>query len=372
MDEMSNEEDIEQITSETKISEADLEDLFPHKEFYNKRDQLTNMLINHMLVGSWRKYRSAHRKYPFVPTRSLRPRSMGDDKPEKKMGLHHDGFILFTAGSLSEQDMEYILFENQFKVNKETLVQNKFDNPSFLEDFDINCTYFEDETLSRFEKAVMTLSEEDSALLIQADSKTKELRYALTHYMVKVDWSKHDAKRALAKRTGYITARLSELDRDIRQELGKKLLERYGFPRLGGNRSIAAAQAAEYLTTFTKDPFAVYVQNQESRTLSLITPDFVSKYVLVKMPTAHMTIARSMHNNFNKNFIYGQNVAVLRVDYQTTDESKTWEGEIRELQSQKPWLIVENQSLVPKRNSNANPITYNVVYDKEDPFLLPS
>jgi len=336
------------------------------------RNELDIALLQYGLIDPYFRFKKAGEEYRFVGKRELKPRGK---VTEAENDLISGFIVLFAEEAIPSELKKYIRYFDENKVTKENLQEIVLNSGSVARSFLISQKYFEHK---KFFDLLNELLPVDYALLIQQDATSRSrLRYALTHFHVRIDWLIDFAAEALAKQLRYISKDLYEKGEKYAQNLGEKLFEYFSFHHSASGRRTAAVVAyqllssADFITT-------VYVNSAESRTMTKIFENGVSKFCLVKVPREHIKMLENHEKlnvkNFSKNYLihetedYG--VGIFHVFYRHNEHSTPPpDGKLRELQSDVQWLRVDNQLLVPKPGApDCRPINYSIIYDQQDPF----
>ncbi len=326
------------------------------------RDELDQFVLNHSLVGSYNNFLRLHMPYPFVELRELKPRAR---IPSVEFDAQNSFLIIFSEDFIDKKHKKYIRYFDVNKTTKDNLLKHKY-FPN-VENFNRNLKHFETKEFFSLLESLLPI---DYALLIQRNQRTK-VRYALTHFHVRIDWPISDASEDLAKDLRYISKDLYEKGDKYAEDFQKKLFEYYGVPVMSGGRRTVAIVAAQY---FRQLPgiTTIYVSSSESRNLLRIDERGVSKSVLVKLPDSEIKKladnAGITQNRFTKNYVIARQrrnfICILKVDYDYTSHALPSEGgRLRELNSDTNWLTVSQEHILPKPSTLIHPpIPYKMVY----------
>lgn len=335
------------------------------------RDELDTYLIDFALPDSYRNFRKANVPYSFVEKRELKPRAKVS---EIENSLMNTFIVIFTEQSIPQDMQKYIRYFANNKVTKENLGELKLTGLNMPDRFQTNMKYFEN---IRFYDLLRDLLPVDYALLLQRDTSVKHKdRFMLSHFHVRIDWLIDLAAESLGKELRYLYKDLYEKGEKFAYEMVEKLFEYYSFHHtVSGRRTAAllASQLLRQLPYFT----TVYVSSSESRTLTRISEDGISKYSLIQLDRAAIEQIEKHPNgdpDFRKKFLihktrdYG--VGIFHVVYKHNEHSKPpADGKLRELKPDVQWLRVRNQLLMPKSSyPNVRPIRYQIIYDQQDPL----
>lgn len=335
------------------------------------RNELDYSLLKYGLIDGYNRTKKSGEEYKFPEKRELKPRGKVTEVENELI----DGFIiLFCEDVIPANLKKYIRHFDNNKVTKDNLPEIVFGSGRVAPELLKVQRNFEH---SRFLDLLKNLLPVDYALLIQQDSIAKSrTRYALTHFHVRIDWLIDFAAESLGKRLRYLSRDLYEKGEKYASEMVEKLFEYYSFHHSVSGRRTAAVVAyqllssADFLST-------VYVNSSESRTLTRISEEGISKFCLVKIPDEHVKElergGKYMVKDFRKDFLIseeGEGVAIFRVVYQHNKHSRpSSNGKFRELQPDVNWLKVSSQSLIPKPSATEQaPIPYAIIYDQQDPF----
>lgn len=326
------------------------------------RDELDQFVIGYSLVGSYNNFLRLRTSYPFVELRELKPRAR---IPSIEFDAQNSFLIIFSEDVIEKKHKKYIRYFDANKTTKTNLLSHKY-FPN-VENFNRDLKYFE---TSDFFSLLRSLLPVDYALLIQKNQRTK-VRYALTHFHVRVDWPIADASENLAKELRYISKDLYEKGDKYAENLQKKLFEYYGIPVMSGGRRTAAIVAAQYFRQ-SDGITTIYVASSESRNLLRIDEKGVSKSVLVKLSVEQVKtlvmLAQIPQSSFTKNYVIarqGKNyVCILNVRYDHTSHALPSEGgRLRELNFDTNWLTVAEEHILPKPSvTKYAPIPYKMIY----------
>ncbi|MCF8045339.1 MAG: hypothetical protein K9J83_05720 [Desulfarculaceae bacterium] len=328
----------EQLSREAKLVRSYYEVL---------RDELDQVMIKYSLVDSYNNFIRHKSPYPFVETRELKPRAR---IPSTEFEAQNSFLVIFTENYIDEKHKKYIRYFDVNKTTKTNLLKH-IDFPD-VENFSRQAKYLDTEGFFSFLESLLPV---DYALLIQR-SKLSKLRYALTHFHVRVDWPIADAAEDLAKDLRYISKDLYEKGDKYADDLQKKFFEYYGVPLMAGGRRTAAITAAQYLRKIGGIT-TVYAGSSESRALLQIDEKGISKSVLVRFdPSEVKEIAGSAklsQNNFTKNYVIAKegkySVVIFRARYAYTGHALPSEGgKLREMKVDTNWLRVCSEFLLPK------------------------
>ncbi|MCP3875074.1 MAG: hypothetical protein GY699_18220 [Desulfobacteraceae bacterium] len=326
------------------------------------RDELDQFVIGYSLVGSYNNFLRIRSPYPFVELRELKPRAR---IPSIEFDAQNSFLIIFAEDVIHKKHKKYIRYFDANKTTKNNLLKHKY-FPN-VENFNRDLKYFETRDFFSLLRSLLPI---DYALLIQRNQKTK-VKYALTHFHVRIDWPIAEASEALAKDLRYISKDLYEKGDKYAEDFQKKFFEYYGIPVLSGGRRTAAIVAAQY---FRQLPgiTTVYVSSSESRNLLRIDEKGVSKSVLVKLPDEKVKqlakFAGITQNSFTKNYVIGRQrknfVCILNVKYDYTNHALPSEGgRLREFKPDTNWLTVSEEHILPKPSIlSRSPIPYKMVY----------
>jgi len=331
------------------------------------RDQMDLYLVKHALIDSYNNFCKAEEPYPFVAKRELKPRAR---VVEKEYANHNHFLVLFCEGTIPSSSKKYIRFFDTNKVTKEAIAE--LAHVQLHKKYSRNLRYFDN---PGFESLTLDLLPVDYALLIQRDPSIKaRTRYAMTHFHVKIDWPIDNATEEMAQQLRYITKDLYEKGEKYAQNLHHKLFENYGFHYVVGGRRTAAVVAAQFLKKLDFIS-TVYVASAESRALTRISERGVSRFVLIKIPTAEMDRLAAENNLDFDYFVdrylvdiqddYG--VGIFQVVYRNTTYSKPPDdGKLRKLRPDYQWLTVSNQLIIPlPGNPDTYPISYSTIYSPD-------
>ncbi|MBU8848675.1 MAG: hypothetical protein KOO64_03995 [Desulfobacterales bacterium] len=326
------------------------------------RDELDQFVLGYSLVGSYNNFLRLRVPYPFVELRELKPRAR---IPSVEFDAQNSFLIIFSEDFIHKKHKKYIRYFDANKTTKNNLLKHKY-FPN-VENFNRNLKFFE---TNEFFSLLRSLLPIDYALLIQRNQQTK-VRYALTHFHVRIDWPIAEASEDLAKDLRYISKDLYEKGDKYAEDFQKKFFEYYSVPVMSGGRRTAAIVAAQY---FRQLPgiTTVYVSSSESRNLLRIDERGVSKSVLVKLPDSEIkkladTIGITQ-NSFTKNYVIARQrknfVCILNIRYDYTLHALPSEGgRLRELNPDTNWLTVSEEHILPKPSVLIHPpIPYKMVY----------
>jgi hypothetical protein len=330
------------------------------------RDELDHFMLQYSLVDSYNNFARQKMPYPFVETRELKPRAR---IPSTEFEAQNSFLVVFFEESIKDVHKKYIRF---FDVNKTTKA-NLLDHHSFpnIDKFDKQMKCFETENFFSFLKSMLTV---DYALLIQRNT-LKKVKYALTHFHVRIDWPIAEAAEDLAKDLRYISKDLYENGDKYAEDLQKKFFEYYGIPIMAGGRRTAAIIAAQYFRRFG-GVSTVYVGSSESRSLLTIGEQGVSKSVLVKLSKEQINdivksplLAQEMTTGkFVRNYVVAREgnsyISIFNATYAKTPHALPPEGgKLRELNPDINWLTVASECIMPKPFvKKYAPVPYKMIY----------
>jgi len=326
------------------------------------RDELDQFVLGYSLVGSYNNFLRLRAPYPFVELRELKPRAI---IPSVEFDAQNSFLIIFSEDFIDKKHKKYIRYFDVNKTTKDNLLKHKY-FPN-VENFNRDLKFFE---TGDFFSLLRSLLPIDYALLIQRNQRTK-VRYALTHFHVRIDWPIAEASEDLARELRYISKDLYEKGDKYAEDFQKKLFEYYGVPVMSGGRRTAAIVAAQYFRQFPGIT-TIYVSSSESRNLLRIDERGVCKSVLVKLPDSEIKklagTAGITQNRFTKNYVIarqGKNfICILNVKYDYTSHALPSEGgRLRELNPDTNWLTVSQEHILPKPSTLIHPpIPYKMVY----------
>jgi len=311
------------------------------------RDELDQFVLGYSLVGSYDNFFRLKTPYPFVELRELKPRAR---IPSIEFDAQNSFLIIFSEDFIDKKHKKYIRYFDANKTTKHNLLKHKY-FPD-VENFDRNLKFFDTKDFFSFLRSLLPI---DYALLIQRNQQSK-VKYALTHFHVRVDWPIADASEDLAKELRYISKDLYEKGEKYAEDFQKKFFEYYSVPVMSGGRRTAAIVAAQY---FKQLPgiTTVYVSSSESRSLLKIDENGVSKSVLVKIPVDEIkNLAEKVgisQNSFTKNYVIARQrknfICILNVKYGYTSHALPSEGgRLRDFKLETNWLTVSEEYLLPK------------------------
>lgn len=334
------------------------------------RNELEFSLIQLGLVEPYFKFIKSGVDYKFVEKRELKPRGKVTEAENDLI----DGFIvLYAEAAVPAELKKYVRYFDNNKVTKENLQEIVLTSRNVASQFTKAQKYFGH---PKFFDLLGDLLPVDYALLIQQDSISKS-RYALSHFHVRIDWLIDFATESLAKHLRYISKDLYEKGEKYAQSLVEKLFEYFSFHHTVSGRRTAAVVAYQllYISDFIT---TVYVNSAESRTLTKLSENGVSKFCLVKLPKEHIELIEKNPKlnikNFRKNYLIHEEedfgVGIFHTFYKRNEYSRPpADGRLRELQSEVQWLRVANQLLLPKPEAfDHSPINYSIIYHQQDPL----
>ena len=326
------------------------------------RDELDQFVLGYSLIGSYNNFLRLRTPYPFVELRELKPRAR---IPSIEFDAQNSFLIIFCEDAIDKSHKKYIRYFDVNKTTKSNLLKHKY-FPN-IENFNRNLKFFD---TCDFFSLLRSLLPIDYALLIQRVAQAK-VRYALTHFHVRIDWPIAEASESLAKELRYISKDLYEKGDKYAEDFQKKFFEYHGIPVLSGGRRTAAIVAAQY---FRQMPgiTTIYVSSSESRNLLKIDESGVSKFVLVKLPVEEIknlaAITGITQTSFTKNYVVARQrkhfVCILNVKYDYTSHARPSDGgRLRELKADTNWLTVSEEYILPKPSVlKYSPIPYKMVY----------
>ncbi|MDH5543360.1 MAG: hypothetical protein OEY64_10410 [Nitrospinota bacterium] len=337
------------------------------------RNELDYSLLQYGILDPYANIKKSGQEYRFVEKRELKPKGKVTEAENEQI----EGFIiLFCEKPVEPHLKKYIRYFDNNKVTKENLPDIVLGSSRVAPELLKTQKNFEHK---RFLDLIKALLPVDYALLIQPDQSTKsKLRFSLSHFHVRIDWLIDFAAEALGKELRYVSKDLYEKGEEYAEEMVEKLFEYYSFHHTVSGRRTAALVAYQLLSSASHIS-TVYVNSSESRTLTKISEEGITKYCLVKIPKEHV---KEMDNgerfqhikNFRRNYLLNESkdggVGILRIVYTHNEHSTPpGDGKLRELQPDVNWLKVVSQSLIPKPTVfEGTPLLYNIIYDQQDPF----
>lgn len=326
------------------------------------RDELDQFVLEYSLVGSYNNFLRLKTPYPFVELRELKPRAR---IPSVEFEAQNSFLIIFSEDFIHKKHKKYIRYFDANKTTKQNLLKHKY-FPD-VENFDRNLKFFDTKDFFSLLSSLLPI---DYALLIQRNQQSK-VKYALTHFHVRIDWPIAEASEDLAKELRYISKDLYEKGDKYADDFQKKFFEYYSVPVMAGGRRTAAIVAAQY---FKQLPgiTTVYVSSSESRNLLRIDETGVSKSVLVKLPADEIKkladkTGISQHS-FTKNYVIARQrknfICILNVRYDYTSHALPSEGgRLRDFKLETNWLTVSEEYILPKPGVLMYPpVPYKMVY----------
>ncbi|MCK5837047.1 MAG: hypothetical protein KAH09_07250 [Desulfobacula sp.] len=326
------------------------------------RDEMDQFTLAYALVGSYDNFIRLQEPYPFVELRELKPRAR---IPSVEFEAQNTFLIIFSEDFIDKNHKKYIRYFDDAKTTKDNLLKHK----SFpdVENFNRNVKFFETQGFFSFLGSLLPI---DYALLIQRNLQCK-VRYALTHFHVRIDWPIADASEALAKDLRYISKDLYEKGDKYAEDFQKKFFEYHGVPLMAGGRRTAAIVAAQYLRKI-RGIKTVYVGSSESRALLKLGERGLSKFVLARFSRDEVReIARTAmitQNSFTKNYAIAKEgkklVCIFNANYDYTTHSLPPEGgRLRELNPDTNWLTVSLEQIIPRPGvCKYPPIPFKMIY----------
>ena len=359
-------------------NELSWEDRLRRSYYEVLRDELDHLMLKYSLVDSYNNFIRQKMPYPFVETRELKPRAR---IPSVEFEAQNSFLVVFFEESIKDIHKKYIRF---FDVNKTTKA-NLLDHHSFpsLDQFDKRIKYFETDGFFSFLESMLPV---DYALLIQRNT-LKKVKYALTHFHVRIDWPIAEAAEDLAIALRYISKDIYENGDKYAEDLQKKFFEYYGVPLMAGGRRTAAIIAAQYFKRFGGIS-TVYVGSSESRSLLTIGDQGVSKSILVKLSKEQVEeIVKSTSmvskrisginacsapdmtpGKFIRNYVVAREgnsyISIFKTRYANTVHALFPEGgKLRELNPDINWLTVSSECIMPKPFvKKYAPLQYKMIY----------
>lgn len=312
------------------------------------RDELDGFLIQKSLIDSYHNFLSHNVEYPFVDKRELKPKARIF---EKESPYHRAFIVMFCEGSLPDYCKKYIRYFDKNKVVKENL--EYLVDVKIYKSFADNLRYFETRGFFHLLDGLLPL---DYALLIQRDeSVRRKTRYILSHFYVKIDWPIVEAAEDLGKDLRYISRDIYERGDKYAEALQQKLFEYYGSHYTAGGRRTAGLVAAQFLKHLDFIS-TVYVSSAESRSLTKISEQGITKFVLLPLSPEEISKICQENNvpqvDFEKYYVVIKteiySVVIFEVTYTHTEYSvPSADGRLRELNPDYYWLTVASQWLLP-------------------------
>jgi len=321
---------------EDKIKEENKEELLSNYEYLIK--QLDDMLIEYILVKSIRNYNRINEKFFFVEPRELRPGARKSGLVDDMLKYHNSGLVTVFEDNVPKIQKGFII-EDMNKLIKANLEEENYTETLYLEkDFNAEYRYLGN---NRFEDTLTTMIRTDYSLIIQKD-QTRSGKYCITHYGVKVKLGDDDGAKLFSNEFDNLFESLSQA-RD-------RLMEFFGFKRKSGGRKSSSAIAAEYLRSRGIN-FTIYVGSCEQRALTKITPDKLSRYILLRLNEEQIESIEEENKDFRQNYIVenykGTDLVVLRVDYERIAKEK--------YSLEKNLIKVGRKLIIPRRRLESEP-----------------
>ncbi|MGA1869025.1 MAG: hypothetical protein ACMUJM_10805 [bacterium] len=327
-------------------------------------NRLDRSFIKYALIDSFYNFSVNNSPYPFVERKELKPKAKHIDKEYE----YQNSLLVFCyEGLLSSEHKKYIRFLSDNIVTKENL--SHFLDFSLANNFNKNMRNLED---NNFNKLLFSLLSIDYGLLIQKDPNIKSRkRYILSNFHVKVDWPIAEAAEDLGRKLKYIAKDLYEKGEMYAELMQQKLFEYYGFPHTVGGRRSAAVVVSQYLAN-EDYLFTTYVASKESRELTKITENEISRYILIQLSNEEVIELTHVNNlseeEFYRRYIIGKEnddlIAIFMATYKRTGySSANLNSKIRKLNSDYRWLTVEDQFIIPLPHvDDAMCIPYSTIY----------
>lgn len=327
------------------------------------------LLCDHLLVESYWRFVQRGMPYPFVDMRELKPGAAGAGLPESEVSEHNYGLIIVVDGQLGAHTKKYLRFKDKNRVVRENLA-TLLARDTELDEFELPWTLCSSHEFSLLIRKLIRI---DYGLLIQYDPRaTRHRRFALTHFRVRIDWPVVDAAEELARELRYIDHHLYEHNELRAEQLEAKLYERYGFHHTVGGRRTAGIVASQYLRGLLARgeiaDFRVYVCSTEARNLTVMSPERVDRYTLVRLDRheidAYGCDLRKNHLIHVDGDLGG--IALLAVGYELTEHSRFSEQlkAIENLPSL-PFLRIDQQRVLPRSAATgAEPVACSLVYQR--------
>lgn len=320
------------------------------------RDDLDQYMLDHALIGSYKRFLNSGTPYPFVEKRELKPRAR---IPGVEYEHQNTFLVLFVEETIPARYKKYVRFFDLNTTTKSNLLKAKA--LPLPETFDRNQKYFENVEFYNFLKILLPV---DYALLIQRDPGSHlKNRYMLSHFHVRIDWPIAEAAEDMAQSLRYISKDLYEKGDAYAESVQKKFFEYYGVPVMVGGRRTAAIVAAQYLKRM-QCISTVYVGSSESRALIRISERGISKAILMPLSEVEMQQFANSHNmalpTFEKNYLVAREgrtgICIFQVSYAYTNHARPPDdGKLRELNPDVNWLTVGQEHILPKPGVNKYP-----------------
>ncbi|MGA1825604.1 MAG: hypothetical protein ACMUIP_13175 [bacterium] len=327
-------------------------------------NRIDKSLIKYALVDSFYNFSVNNSPYPFVERKELKPKAKHVDKEYE---YQNSLLVFFYEGVLSSEHKKYIRFLSDNTVVKENL--SHFLDFNLANNLNKHMRNLDDKN---FDKLFFSLLPIDYGLLIQKDPNIKtRKRYVLSNLHVKVDWPIAEAAEDLGKKLKYLSKDLYERGEMYAELMQQKLFEYYGFHHTVGGRRSAAVVISQYLAN-EDYLFATYVASKESRGLTKITEDEISRFILIQLTNEEVADLVKKNDfsehEFYKKYIIGKEnddlIAIFMATYKRTAHSTVQKDtQYRKLKSDYRWLTVEDQFIIPLPHvDDAMSIPYSTIY----------
>ena len=311
---------------------------------------LTNFLVQHTLIDSYRSFLEAKKPYPFVEPGALRP---GTGGRSIERAYQNTALIFVVDGELPVSLNRHFRLRGSNRVTWRNIQR-------LAPEVDLSAYMTSD---CRFDSAenddlLAKLLPLDYALLVERKPFEDEGEpvFALTHLHVKVERLTDNAIKDLGRKLGYIERRLFERGEDYVEALENKFYEYYGFSSNASGRKSAAAMAAQLLDT--ADPaFGVFVASQEDNRLTVLdASDRVTQYFLIRIAGKESEAFASAFEaagvkDFSEFLISvpkgAEPIVVLKVQFRRTAAAQSTTQSRRDKEVLESWLELIEESIIP-------------------------
>lgn len=348
------------------LSRLELSQRERYRRYYYElaRDQLEAYLVDYMLLRSYATFKKAETPYPFLEMRELKP---GGFSPHFENPLHNRLLLLFYEGSLKDRLKKHLRYREKNALILKNLREFHVELP--------RAPLSEAKILSAppFGNLLESLLPLDYAILIQQDVLAGErLRFAISHFHVKIDVLLDEMVEQLAKRLKYITRDLYERGETYAQLLEHKFFEYYSFHEtVAGRRS--AAMIAHQLLRQREEGSTVFVGSTEGRSLTSLAEETISKQLLLSLTRQELRVLLKRKNlrpdYFTEHYVVDADekscVVIFKCVYEHTEQARPpRDGKLRgDLNPKARWVTITKQFIVPKPgHHDQRPIPYPTIY----------
>lgn len=309
------------------------------------RRQLTDFLLRHTLLGSYREHRRHGRPYPFLDARAALSMALAPSGAERS--LQRSAFILLVDGGVPKALNKHLRRRPSTRLSWSNLQR-------FAPDLDLAgfMTAHARAESPEFESLLTKVVGLDYALLVERPEAQDG--FSLTHFHVKVDRRTDLALAEFGRRLGYVERRLFERGEDFVEALEGKFFEYHGFGANASGRKSAAAIAAQLLAALG-GRFAVFLASQADGRLTLLDErEGVQQHMLVRLAGASreaFDAAMLAHAADPEAYLVAEEgddpIVLYRLRFRRTSAAQPAVPRAPERDLAAPWLEISEQAVLP-------------------------